>query len=365
MIGACVFSMLWVAGATALPDWNTTSADCVAPGTCTPPNLPFSRVVPGPAPGQQWNINGGFCGSFSVQQCGLAFGAWISQDLVRKANRDQTGIPHNMHGDTTVGYEVVPSNVAYTAEHLKLTYSEWDYSQPAPQAQGFKKWIKYNLVKGSPVVWFPMCKGDSHSPYAGSCPNGGHIDHVEPMYGIFSSHTLDQKDDAAYLVYDDDVIVHASDQDYLPYYRPIASLEDTPSMDGNCLHAQPGFGKNEMYPCFDDQVTYGLAVTGLAVKGSLPVSLIVDITAEPNVRSRLTKPVPVHGTAMVSGLTKGNKYTLYRYGSTADLPSAPPFNKTNAEFAVNFEANGDTWNYTDPNPFMSNTATYYVCAPSN
>ena len=26
---------------------------------------------------------------------------WVSQDLVRKANRDQPG-PHNMHGDTTV-----------------------------------------------------------------------------------------------------------------------------------------------------------------------------------------------------------------------------------------------------------------------
>ena len=52
----------------------------------------------------------GFCGAFSVQQGALSAGAWVSQDKVRKANRASSG-PHNMHGDTTVGFEVMPSNV--------------------------------------------------------------------------------------------------------------------------------------------------------------------------------------------------------------------------------------------------------------
>ena len=94
-------------------------------------------------------------------------------------------------------------------------------------------------------------------------PNGGQCDHVEPMYGIFSNHPLNDTE-----VYDDDWIVHASDQDYMPYYRPMNSLEDDLSMQGNCKHAGRGFGKNEMYPCFDKHVTYGLAVTGLAVKNA-------------------------------------------------------------------------------------------------
>ena len=84
---------------------------CVEPGTCIPPAAQFSRVIPGPKPGQQWNINGGFCGSWSIQQTAKAFGAWISQDVVRKANRDQP-IQHYMHGDEELGYEVVPSNQA-------------------------------------------------------------------------------------------------------------------------------------------------------------------------------------------------------------------------------------------------------------
>jgi hypothetical protein len=131
----------------------------------------------GPKPGNQWNINGGFCGAWSTQQGALSVGAWISQDFVRKANKDQKGIEHNMHGDGTEGYEVMPSNVAYTANALKLDGIEWDYLQPTPQAPKFKAWLKSHLVKGRAIVWFPLCKGDPHQAYPGSAPNGGQCDH--------------------------------------------------------------------------------------------------------------------------------------------------------------------------------------------
>ena len=86
-------------------------------------------VAPTIQPGQQWNINGGFCGAYSIQQSALNFGAWISQDLVRKANREQPG-PYTMHGNKVEGYEVVPTNIAFTAEHLGLIYDEWDCLRP-------------------------------------------------------------------------------------------------------------------------------------------------------------------------------------------------------------------------------------------
>ena len=229
----------------ALHEWstNTTAAgSCVNPGTCTPPtNAKFHAQAVGPAPGNQWNINGGFCGAWSTQQNALSVGAWISQDYVRKANRLQTGIEHNMHGSTTEGYEVMPTNVAYTAQNLKLNYEEWDYNQPKPQAKAFKSWLKKHLVKGRAIVWFPICKGDSHSAYPGSVPNGGQCDHVEPMLGIWSNHSLDDL-----TVYDDDVILHFSDQDTEPYYRPMSTLQDDLGMMGNCKNAGSGFGKNEM-----------------------------------------------------------------------------------------------------------------------
>ena len=71
-----------------------------------------------------------------------------------------------MHGDRKLGFEVMPSNVEATVDGLRLSYEMWDYTQPKPQAAAFKKWLKSQLVRGHPVVWFPMCKGDLLSPFS-------------------------------------------------------------------------------------------------------------------------------------------------------------------------------------------------------
>jgi len=235
----------------------------------------------------------------------------------------------------------------------------WDSSETSGTitvpTKAYKAWLKGHLTKGNCVVWFPICKGDSHDCYPGSCPNGGTIDHVEPIFGIFSNHSLNDT-----TVYDDDWILHASDQDVEPYYRPMSTLEDDLAMKGNCLHAGSGFGKNEMYPCFYQKVTYGLAITGLQVKGSFPVSLQVDIQTEPNVRQGAS-PKPIHGSIVVSGLTASTEYTLYRFNSTKALPSGPPFAPT-AERSYDFTPSSSTWKFQDPHTFMSNSATYYLAA---
>ena len=350
--------MLLRATIAALAACSAVTAQCVAPGTCVPPATAFSRVIAGPQPGQQWNIAGGFCGAFSLQHAALAHGAWISQDLVRKANKDQPG-DHFMHGDRTVGFEVMPSNVAYTAAALRLTFSEWDWTLPQPQAAAYLSWLKRHLAAGSPVVWFPICKGDSHECYPESCPGGGHTDHVEPIYGIYSNHPLS---DAT--VYPDDVIVHASDQDFEPYYRPLLSLPDTLAMDGNCASAGSGFGKNEMYPCFTADMTYGLAVTGFNVTGGvlLPVALsTAGAVSEPDVRTG-QPPVPLNGTVVVSELTPGSEYVLYRYNSSANLPQRPPF-ADSAEIVTPFTATSSSWTFADPATFPSDGATYYIAMP--
>jgi hypothetical protein len=226
----------------------------------------------------------------------------------------------------------MPSNVAYTAAALRLAGDEWNYNAPVPQAAAFKGWLKSHLAQGHPVAFFPMCQGDAHACYPGSCPpnNGtgesGAVDHVEPVFGVYSNYPLD---DAT--VYDDDVVVHMSDQDRQPYYRTLASLDDTPAMAGNCAAAQPGFGKNEMYPCFDAAVTYGFAVAGVAVAADaagLPqlahVSLVVNTTSEPDVR-RGDPPVGLRGdveVAVPAALVPGGAaVALYRYTGTANLPA--------------------------------------------
>lgn len=325
--------------------------DCVAPGTCRAPAA-TNRVVLDIKPRQQWNINGGFCGAMSLQVAALGHGAWISQDLIRKATPRGEG-----HGDSKVGYEVLPSNVAAAAQNLKLRHDAWDYNSPKPQAKAFKKWIKSHLVKREPVVMFPICKGDSHTPYPDSNPNGGHFDHVEPIIGFGSNHALDDPE-----VYDDDWLLHFSDQDLNTYYRHFSTLEDTTDMQGNCKNAQAGFGKNEMYPCIYDQVDYGLAVTGLLTNAStLRLTLDVDRQEEPNVRM-WQLPVNLHGTVQVSGLQKGSKYILYRFKGTEALPTAN-FD-VGYEHKTPFQAEGAIWAYNDPNPMTSSGAYYYVAVPS-
>ena len=211
-------------------------------------------------------------------------------------------------------------------------------------------------MNGFAIAWFPICKGDSHSPYPGSAPGGGSTDHVEPMWGIWSNHPLDDPN-----VYPDDYIVHASDQDYQPYWRALDSLDDDLDMNGNCANAGAGFGKNEMYPCFYNKVTYGLAVTGLDVVGNkMPLYITTDgAQFEPNVRDK-QEPIPLTATITVTGLTADHQYELFRYNSTDSLPAGPDFSVGHQTRLV-FIAGGPVWRHVDTLPFPSNSAVYYVC----
>lgn len=195
-----------------------------------------------------------------------------------------------------------------------------------------------------------MCKGDDPCPYPNACPNGGAFGHIEPVWGLFSNHPLDDP-----TVYDDDWVVHSSDQDLNPYYRKFSSLEDSTKMDGNCAIAQPGYGRNEMYPCINDQVDYGLAITGILGEG-LPTSLQVDSQDEPDIR-RGELPIRMHGVVTVSGLNAGAHYVLYRYNSTAALPTDGSV--AGFESRVPFTATAETWVYHVPAPIVSSSATYF------
>jgi len=336
-----------------------STSDCVYPEICRPPPSKFSQVIP-IRPRMQWNTNGGFCGALSVQVMAMSYGAWISQDLIRKANRGGPCFGHTSLAKNGTsgeeGCEVGPDNYAVTARGLKLAFDVWDYRQPAPQASAWKRWMKSHLAKGEPVMWVPMEKGNSHTPYGPrSCPGGGHFDHHEPIIGIGSNHDLS---DAT--VYDDDWIVHFSDYDLQPCYRKINSLDDDFNMEGNCGAARKD--KRQMFPCFFRDVTYGMSITGLQLKvPSLRVFLDVDTPYEPNVRLS-ESPTILHGTVRVQGLRPGLRYALYRFNGTAALPESSNFEGF-YERKIPFVAEGETWTYEDPQSFLSSAAVYYVAVP--
>lgn len=300
----------------------------------------------------------------------MTHGAWVSEDLVRKAN---IGAPCFGHGNgphsiiceskndtdcistAPLGCEVGPENYEQTCAGLRLRCDVWDYSQPRPQASAFKRWMKSHLVNGIPVVWVPMLKGASNTPYGPrSCPGGGHFNHHEPVLGIGSNRSL--SDDTA--VYDDDWVAHLSDEDegeLVTYYRTFGSLQDTLAMDGNCLNANANHSC--AYPCFDQDVTYGIAVQGfMRSDATLLVRIDVDRDYEPDPREG-QKPVPMHANVEVSELSVGNNYTLYSFHGFNTLPAS---GVDGYDAKVDFTATSGTWRYRDPNPFLSDGAVYYV-----
>jgi len=136
-------------------------------------------------------------------------------------------------------------------------------------------------------------------------------------------------------------------------------------MEGNCKAAQPYPGRNEMYPCFDSSVTYGLAVEGLAVEGTVPTALMVsnaklEHVDEPNVRTG-HKSIPLTATLHIQGLISGQEYEIFRFNSTEALPKGPPF--TGAERSKVFTASDVEWWWLDPSTFNSHSAIYYLVAP--
>jgi len=95
---------------------------CVYPGTCTPPNTKYKLLQP-TIPRIQWGTSGGFCGALSMQTGFLRYGAYLSQDIIRK-NAPYGG---GGHGDKELGYEIIPTNIGKALENLKFNYTQWDY----------------------------------------------------------------------------------------------------------------------------------------------------------------------------------------------------------------------------------------------
>eukprot|EP00755_Sulcionema_specki_P025032 Sspe_Gene.82394::Locus_54004_Transcript_1_2_Confidence_0.667_Length_1574::g.82394::m.82394 len=323
---------------------------CVHPGTCTPPPAKYKNELP-LSPRKQWGDSGGYCGSLSVQSGALYFGAWISQEQVRKATDHGEG-----HGNPEKGYEILPTNIEQALRNLHLTYDAFDYNQTKPQAPAYKAFLKRHLVASHPVVWFVMCRGDGDQiPYPGSNPNNGRFSHIEPVWGIYSNHSFDDL-----TVYDDDVLVHGSDWDQEGYYRAFHTLVDEPSMDGNCRNAGNFPGVNEMYPCIYSQVDYGYAITGFEdpKKVAKHAVLAVDSWDEPDMNNPLKRPSDMHGKLTISGLVAGKEYTVYRFNGRENVPTDSNYDH-GYEHKYTFVAQGAQHTWEDPNTFKSNSATFY------
>jgi len=353
MVGHAVALALLTAAVGQTPPADVYPGLCVEPAVCTPPNAKFSKVLPVQSR-QQWINKDGYCGSVSVQASAMAYGMWISQDQVRRAagGKDVPG----------GGLEIYYRNIVPAFSTLKLTHEDWDYQRESqPQYKNYFKWLKRQLVAGHPVTWMILTKHNHESLGAGA------FSHIEPVWGIFSNHSLD--DDT---VYDDDVVVHGADYwanatvEGPALYRRIDSLDDDENMAGNCGKAIGVFGKNEFYPCVMRDVAYGYALTGFVETGgtrSVPLSLLVDHFDEPEYPWTSSTPAAqLRGTVTVQGpLEVGATYTILRWDNFRNVPTDGLYLSSKYDFSYDFVAQESTHVFKDPETFASSGTTYYRC----
>jgi len=321
--------------------------DCQSPGTCSPPKARFLRVMPVTSR-LQWTYSGGFCGALSIQSIALSYGAWISQTLIRKAAPDGGG-----HGDPDDGYEVLHTNIEPALNNLKMTFAGWPYhTTQQPQSNSYLAWLKKELCAGHPIVWFIMCSGDNHNTYGLA-----RYDHIEPVFGIFSNHSLSDP-----TVYADDILVHGSDWDQNRYYRPFNTLVDSAYngnvLTGNCSIAVPyGGGPNEAYPCVMRLLDYGWSILGLVdpLKRSIPTS--VEMSDQGNEPS---DPTMTDAQITVYGLQPGVSYVTYRFDGTDTFPTDSQYEKGQYTNQFKFTASSSTYSFWDPAQIDSSTAVYYA-----
>lgn len=306
-------------------------------GSCSGPPEKKYKVVQNVSPRIQWGDAGGYCGSMSIQQVALGKGVWISQQQVRDHTVDGGGNDH----------EILETNIGTALTNLKLKFEFWDYKkEPTPQADGYRNWIKKQLVAGHGLVWMIMLEGGKYPVYNPLYPYGFYS-HIEPVYGIYTDHPLSDTK-----FYDDDYLAHSTDADTQTYYRRFDSLV----ADVNSRNVSQCRGNYRGYPCIYVRWGFGWAITGVTdTRAGLPLSLAVDSTREPDVR-RGDKPKPFTGTITVEGLTVGSKYDIYRWDS-----SKIAFDYTKAKKQHSFTATKNTYVWKDTETFSSYSVTYYRC----
>jgi hypothetical protein len=167
-------------------------------------------------------------------------------------------------------------------------------------------------------------------------------------------------------VYDDDIVVHGSDygpdgEDNLGYFRTFASLLDDTDMKGNCADAGTEWKQNEMFPCINNNITYGTAITGLDGFDpitSVPTSLIVNATAEPDIREG-NAPAIFQATLLIGvdgGLTEGS-YSISRFDGVDEFREG----KRSAVYRVDVEeAQSEPLEFVDEETFLSSSSVYFT-----
>lgn len=262
------------------------------------------------SPRIQWWHNGAYCAEVSIQTALLGKGIYMSQAWIR--NHSPYSGNSAFFGDKKTGYEIVPGNIEQALQQLDISYERWNGSDVFL----FFKWIKKNIVKGYPIVWFVQ---GAESTY---------VEHAEIISGYISKYPLTHKS-----VYTDDMIRYHNNIELLSYYRRVDSFVDKGSQK-NCTYGS-SFGTE----CISPDYQFAVAIHG--IKTSLPIHLKIS---DGGMEAKDKKLITI--TVIIKQIKKNKKYKITRY----TLSSITSFFFTSKQ---------DTFIWKDPQPILSHLYVYY------
>lgn len=274
-------------------------------------------------PREQWPNDGGYCGETSLQSIALHFGAWISQEIVRKA----------AGGEMLLGV-----NDSKALDALHFTYTRWDSESAKPQFESFAVWTKKNLAARAPVIFTVYLTDGTNDP---------DYDHI--MVATGANYRSSDGYDATDRLFFNNNFGSALSLEFGAFHGTRKTCTRDSAAGG----------------CIPESVDYGVAITGIVdpQKATRPVDVTVANQSEPNV-SKGDSPVQMTASVKASGLTKGGAYALLRYDGYKKVPVSGSAAEILAEpnaARVDFVATSTEWTYADPTPFSSDEAVYYRC----
>lgn len=252
-------------------------------------------------PRLQWEANGGYCGEVSLISAGLYYGQYLSQFDARVCaigNRPQTS------GELLLGL-----NARRAAAKMHLQSAAWPGgAQDGPAS--FLRWVRRQVLRGRPVAIGVF--NNEFLLYGKTNPQAGdpQYDHIVPVSRV-SGRRLTFSDNGLWGRPGHHPYFFTYPFAAFPAGRALANAPAGP------LYSLPATGGN-----------FGLAITGVADRDgdTLPVRVETDRNFEsPALRhgsNRRPAPRPLVLKIIVSGLTPGIDYKLYRYDRLDAIPDS-------------------------------------------
>jgi hypothetical protein len=289
--------------------------ECPRLTRCQPPLYPYKIKLP-VSPRVQWWHNGAYCAEVSIQTALLGKGVYMSQAWIRK-HSPYSGNPA-FFGDKTFGYEIVPGNIEKDLQRLHVSYERWKGSD----IKRFFGWIKKNIIKGHPILWFVQ---GAESTY---------VEHAEIISGYFSRYPSSTS-----FAYPDDMIRYHNNIELLSYYRRIDSFVDIGNKK-NCTN-----GSSLGTECISPGYQFAIAIKNIKDDDEDDISLHLQLS-DGGMES--LKKVWINVTVFIKNIEKNTRYKITRYTS-----------KSKTEYF--FISNQNTFTWNDPIPVLSSLYVYYTC----